>query len=69
MESEDIEGLFLSNEKVSREELSIYFNKKLEELFEKEKGSNLMDFDEIQYSAKIDLIYELMPSLKDKIRV
>ena len=68
MESKTIEELFQSNNKsIDFDGLSSFFNDKLNDLYMKEKGTNLLDFDEIRYSAMIDLIYEIMPSLRDEI--
>jgi len=52
---------------IDSDELRIFLNQKLEELYKKEKGTNLLDYDDIRYSAMIDLIYDIMPSLKDEI--
>ena len=70
MEIETIEELFNSkNNNVDYEELHAFFNKKLKELYEQDKSTPLMDYDDIRYSSQIDLIYELMPSLRNEINL
>ncbi len=68
MENKTIDELFgTNNQKVDYEELHAFFNKKLNELYEKDKTTPLLDYDDIRYSSMIDFIYDIMPSLKDEI--
>jgi len=70
MEIETIEDLFKSdNNSINKKDLSTFFNKRLQELYIKDKKEPLFDYDEIRYSAIIDFIYEMMPSLKQEIDI
>ena len=40
---------------------------KLDELYKKDRDTPLFDYDQIRYSAMIDLIYEIMPSLRQEL--
>lgn len=69
MEVNTIEKLIDSNQKsIDYQELYSFFNQKLNELYQKDKVEPLFDYQEIRYSAMIDLIYEIMPSLKKDIQ-
>ena len=69
MEIRTIEELISSkDEKVDYEELHAFFNQKLKELYKEDQQTQLLDYDDIRYSSKIDLIYEIMPSLRDEIK-
>ena len=46
-----------------------FLNQKLKGLYEKDKAEPLQDYSEIRYSAMIDLIYELMPSLRNELEL
>lgn len=66
MKSETIENLDdVKSGNVDHHELYFFFNQKLKELYEKEKVTPLFDYADIRYTAMIDLIYEIMPSLKE----
>ena len=68
MKHNNIEELVDKNSNsISYGELQDLLDTKLEELYKKGKITNLLDYDDIRNSAMIGLIYELMPSLKDKI--
>ena len=70
MELETIEDLIdEKNKNIDYQELYFFFNQKLKELYEKEKVTPLFDYADIRYTAMIDLIYEIMPSLKEEIAV
>jgi len=67
--SETIEDLLkVSNKSIHYEDLHMFFNEKLKELYGMEKTMNLLDHDEIRNSAMIDFIYEIMPSLREEIK-
>lgn len=44
-----------------------FMNKKLKDLYQREKIIPLFDYQDIRYSAMIDFIYEIMPSLKNEL--
>ena len=68
MENKTIDELFGTNsQEVDYEKLHAFFNKKLNELYEKDKATPLLDYDDIRYSSMIEFIYDIMPSLKDEI--
>ena len=70
MELETIENLDdVKSKNIDHQKLYFFFNQKLKELYEKEKATPLFDYADIRYTAMIDLIYEIMPSLKDEIAV
>ena len=70
MKSETIENLDgVKNRNIDYQELYFFFNQKLKELYEKEKVTPLFDYADIRYTAMIDLIYEIMPSLKEEITI
>jgi len=70
MKIETIEDLMNSkNENISKKQLYEFFNYKLKELYDKDKSENIFDYDDIRYTAMIELIYELMPSLKNEIKI
>ena len=70
MEIRTIEELLDSkNQKVDYKELHTFFNQKLKELYKEDQQTPLLDYDDIRYSSKIDLIYDLMPSLRDEIKL
>jgi hypothetical protein len=52
---------------IDYEKLEFFMREKLNELYQKEKTLPLFDYQEIRNSAMIDLIYEIMPSLKEEI--
>jgi len=52
---------------IDYEKLYSLMNKKLKDLYQKEKITPLFDYQEIRYSAMIDFIYEIMPSLKNEL--
>lgn len=52
---------------IDSEKLRMFLRQKLQELYKKEKDTNLFDYDDIRYSAMIDLIYEIIPSLRAEI--
>jgi Ca2+-binding EF-hand superfamily protein len=54
---------------IEYQKLHRFLNQKLTELYEKEKATPLFDYLDIRYTAMIDLIYELMPSLKEELTV
>ncbi len=64
MELKTIEDI-ANNSELDITQLHYLLSEKLEELYEKEKDTNLFDYDQIRYSAMIDLIYDIMPSLKE----
>ena len=51
---------------IDYDDLQSFLNEKLNEIYAKEKITPLFDYADIRYSAMIDLLYEIMPSLKDK---
>ena len=57
------------NNNINYDELIAFFDKKIKELYEKERMTNLFDQDNIRYSAMIDVLYEMMPSLKDELKL
>ena len=61
MSCETIEDLI---DEKNKKELCFFFNRKLKELYEKKKATPVFDYADIRYTAMIDLIYEIMPSLK-----
>ena len=68
MESKTIEDLINSKgQNIDYRDLHSFLNQKLKELYDKEKSTPLLDYSDIRNSAMIDLIYEIMPSLKDEI--
>ena len=69
MSTKTIEDLVDSNKMINSDELHYLLSKKLNELYEKDKENPLFDYAEIKYSAMIDLIYELMPTLKDDLEL
>ena len=70
MEIDSIEELFNSkNNNVDLEELHSFFNKKLKELYNQDSQTPLLDYDDIRFSSQIDLIHELMPSLRSEIKL
>ena len=54
---------------IDQKDLRIFLNQKLDELYNNEKETNMFDFEDIRYSAMIDLIYEMMPSLRENIKL
>ena len=70
MEFETIEELIDDGEKqIDSQELYDFLNQKLKELYEKDKAEPLQDYSEIRYSAMIDFLYELMPSLRNELEL
>jgi len=70
MKSETIENLDdVKSMNIDHRELYFFFNQKLKELYKKEKATPLFDYADIRYTAMIDLIYEIMPLLKEEIAV
>lgn len=70
MELETIEDLInVGGNHISSKELYDFLNQKLKELYGKDKAEPLYDYSEIRYSAMIDLIYELMPSLRNELEL
>ena len=70
MESITIDKLVgKNNDSVDLKELRFFLNQKLDELYKKDKGTPLFDYEDIRYSAMIDLIYDLMPSLREDIKL
>ena len=70
MKMENIDDLVDSKSmNISYQELKSLLNNKLDELYKKEKVTPLLDYEDIQHSAKIDLILEIMPSLRDEIKI
>jgi len=68
MRYENIDDLIQDKkENINKNDIEIFLNKKLEELYDKQKKEPLFDYSEIKYSAMIDLIYEIMPSLRRQI--
>jgi len=68
MEFETIEDLIDGGgNNIDSQELYNFLNQKLKELYEKDKAEPLLDYSEIRYSAMIDLIYEIMPSLRNEL--
>ena len=57
------------NDSIDSKELHIFLNQKLEELYKKEKATPVFDYEDIRYSAMIDLIYDMMPSLRENIKL
>lgn len=57
------------NNNIDYETLRDLLNQRLKELYDEEKKTPLLDYADIQNSAKIDLIYDIMPSLKDEINL
>lgn len=57
------------NDSISFEELYKFFNEKLVDLYKKDKAIPVFDYDDIRYSAMIDFIYNIMPSLRDEINL
>jgi len=67
MKNNIIEDLIDDNKnKIDFQKLQFFMNEKLNELYQKEKTTPLFDYHDIRYSAMIDLIYEMMPSLKSQ---
>jgi len=54
-------------ESINAKDLRFFLNNKLDELYEKDKNIPLLDYEEIRSAAMIDLIYEIMPSLRQDI--
>ena len=70
MELETIEDLIdVGGNHISSKELYDFLNQKLKGLYEKDKAEPLYDYSEIRYSAMIDLIYEIMPSLRNELEL
>ena len=70
MEYETIDDIVNDkNSHVEYEALRLLLNQRLKELYEKEKETPLFDYADIRYSAMIDLIYDIMPSLRDEIDI
>ncbi len=70
MEFETIEELIdVGDNHINSKELYDFLNQKLKGLYEKDKAEPLYDYSEIRYSAMIDLIYELMPSLRNELEL
>jgi len=70
MEFETIDDLIsVGGKNIDSDELYNFLNTKLNELYQKDKKEPLYDYSEIRYSAMIDLIYELMPSLRKEIEL
>ena len=70
MEFETIEELIDAGGKhIDSQELYDFLNQKLKELYEKDKAEPLQDYSEIRYSAMIDFLYELMPSLRNELEL
>ena len=68
MEFKTIEDLIdVGGKNIDSKELYEFLNNKLQDLYQKDKVEPLFDYSEIRYSAMIDLIYELMPSLRNEI--
>ncbi len=68
MKTNTIENLVGEGENsIDYQKLYLFMNQKLDDLYKKEKVTPLFDYQDIQYSAMIDLIYEIMPSLKNKL--
>jgi hypothetical protein len=68
MKTKTIENLITKGENnIDYQKLYLFMNHKLDDLYKKEKITPLFDYQEIQYSAMIDLIYEIMPSLKNEL--
>jgi len=66
MKPKTIENLDAKDEDINHQEIYLFLNQKLNDLNEKEKATPLFDYEDIRYSAMIDLIYEIMPSLKEE---
>ena len=70
MDLETIEDLInVGDNHISSKELYDFLNQKLKGLYEKDKAEPLYDYSEIRYSAMIDLIYEIMPSLRNELEL
>jgi len=70
MKSETIEDLIgEKNKNINYQKLYFFFNRKIKEIYKKEKATPLFDYADIRYTAMIDLIYAIMPSLKEEIAV
>jgi hypothetical protein len=68
MKYETIDDLIQDKkENINKDDIEIFLSKKLEELYGKQREEPLFDYSEIKYSAMIDLIYEIMPSLRRDI--
>ncbi len=68
MASQSIENLVnRGDNSVSYKELYELLNQKLKELYSEKRAIPLLDYADIRYSAMIDLIYEMMPSLRDEM--
>ena len=68
MELETIEELIdVGGNHINSKELYDFLNQKLKDLYEKDEAEPLQDYSEIRYAAMIDLIYELMPSLRNEL--
>lgn len=68
MEMKTIESLVDAEDKsIDCKELYTFLNQRLKELYEKERVTPLFDYADIRYSAMIDLLYEIMPSLKEEL--
>ena len=57
----------IDNNNIDYEKLYSFMNQKLTELYKKEKTVPILDYQDIRYSAMIDFIYEIMPSLKKEL--
>ena len=57
------------NDSIDSKELRFFLNQKLNELYEKDKTTPIFDYEDIRYSAMIDLIYDMMPSLREDIKL
>jgi len=55
------------NQTIDSEELYHFLHQKLDELYKKDQAEPLLDYAEIRYAAMIDVIYELMPSLRNDL--
>ena len=65
---ETIEDL-VDSESISYQDLQLLFREKLNELYEKDQTIPLFDYLDIRYSAMIDLLCELMPSIKQNLEI
>ena len=67
METRTIEDLFSQNQPIQSQDLRQFLNNKLTELYDREKQEPLFDYAQIRYSAMIDLVYEMMPTLREEL--
>lgn len=66
MKEKTIDDISNAQRTIDYHELQLFMHEKLKELYDKDRQTPLFDYEQIRYSAMIDLLHELMPSLKEE---